>query len=385
MQSLTEWPREDFTEAEVQYLVENTSAFDTRMGVELIDDLSTMGVQDDLSNDLTAATVSRNNFAEIHGTATFSIDRELSWGNSIVRAYMEVTGPTSATATSRTTMRFYQGAYFVEPTEEDLSTDVSTFGVTGHDVLSILDDPVGDDYSIDQGALYLAVAEQILIDRGITRYHIDQSQANTTAVTPKVWISDERVTWLQVVNHCLAAVGYQGVWTDWNGAFQLREYITPSDRAPEWWLTADIRNTLLTNQRRRSRNFYNAPNRWVFYQSNMTELAPVDGNGRYEYVNQYRGETSVEARGGRTISKDPEGVDVADHAALVRYATRVIDADTLVPTKVTQEIAPFPLAWHMDRYLVTDPQLGVATQILGTGWTANLDGSNVPHDWTVVV
>jgi hypothetical protein len=384
VQPPTDGPRAGFTTAQVEYLIENASSYDVGMGLELLDGLDTMQVQDDLSDWLTAATVGRSNYATIHGSATFSLDTPLSWGNSIVRPYMTLTGPISSLATSLTTMKFYQGAYFVDAPEEDLAQDPPTWDVTGYDVLSILDDPIGDDFSIDKGVLYLAFAEQILIDRGITQYHIDQGQAAAVAASPKVWALDENPTWLEVVNYCLGAVGYQGIWTDWNGAFQLREYLSPTDRSPEWLLTADVANTLLTQRRKRSRDYYDAPNRWVFYQSNVTEEQPVDGDGRYEYVNQYVGETSVEARGGRTITRPPEGVDVADHASLVQYAKRVIDADILIPTKVSIDVAPLPLIWHMDRYSVSDPALGAAVEVLGASWTANLDGSDVTHEWSVL-
>jgi hypothetical protein len=384
MQPPTDGPRSGYTTAQVQYLIENASSFDTGMGLELLDGLSTMQIQADLSEWLTTGTVARNNYADLHATASFTLDTPLAWGNAIVRPYMTITGPTSATATTLTTMKFYLGAYYADGPVEDLSLDVSSFDVTGYDVLSILDDAIGDDYSIDTGVLYLAVAEQILIDRGVRNYHIDQGQANAVAASPKVWSLDENPTWLQAVNYCLTAVGYQGIWTDWNGAFQIREYRSPAERSPEWWLTADISNTLLTQRRKRTKDFYDAPNRWIFYQSNVTEDQPVDGNGRYEYTNQSNGDTSVDARGGRTITKPPEGVDVADHASLVAYAQRVIDADMRIPTKITIETAPLPLIWHMDRYTVSDPDIGAAANVLSTSWSMNLDGSDVTHDWTVV-
>lgn len=384
MQPPTDGPRAGHTVAEVVYLIENTPSFDTDMGMELLTGLDTMQIQEDISEWMTGGQVSRSNYSTIHGSASFTLERELSWGNSIVRPYITMTGPTSSTATALTTLKFYQGAYYVDGPEEDLSEERSSWDVTGYDVLSVLDDAVGDDYSIDKGIVYLALAEQILLDRGVTQYHIDQGQSSAVAASPKVWTMDDNVTWLEVVNYCLSAIGYQGIWTDWNGTFQLRVYETPTDRSPEWYFVSDIANTLLTQRRKRSRDFYNAPNRWVFYQSNVTEEQPVDGNGRFEYVNANVGDTSVEARGGRVITKSPEGVDVADHASLVAYGQRVIDADILVPTRIAIETAPLPLVWHMDRYAVSDPALGAATEVLGQSWTANLDGSDVQHEWSVL-
>ena len=384
MQPPTDGPRSAFTTAQVQYLIQNTSSFDIDFGLELMDGLDTMRVQDDLSDGMSAATVSRNNFATIHASATFTLSTPLSWGNSIVRPYMTITGTTSSLDTTLTTMRFYLGAFFVDSPQEDLSQVPPTYDATGYDILSILDDSIGDDYAVAAGEPYLARVEQILLGRGITQYHIDQDQGAAVLPAAKVYTIDQDPSWLQVINDLLAAIGYQGIWTDWNGTFQVRNYDAPANRSPEWTLTADVTNTLLTQRRQRTKDFYAAPNRWVFYQSNVTENQPVDGNGRFEFTNLTNGETSVEARGGRTITRPPEGVDVADHASLVAYAQSVINADTLIPTKISIDTAPLPLVWHMDRYVVTDPVLGAALQVLGMSWSIDLAGADVRHEWSVV-
>lgn len=383
MQPPTDGPRAGYTTEQVRYLIENTSSFDTDMGLQLID--MDLQVLEDISDIMSGCTIARNNFAAIHAIATMSLDDRLNWGNSIVRPYMTVTGPISSDATELTTMQFLQGAYFVDAPDEDMDDVPSTFDVTGYDILSILDDDIGDDYSIDKGVGYLDRVEAILLARGITQYVIDKDAAASVLPSPKVYLVDENPTWLGVVNDLLAAVGYQGIWTDQNGVFRCHTYTTPAERSPEWQFTANVANTLLTQRRTRTRDYYNAPNRWVFYWANHTEVPIVDGAGRYEYTNETVGDTSVEARGGRTITKPAEGVDVSDHASLVAYAQRVISADMQIPTKIRQETAPFPLAWHMDVYGIDDPALGAAAKMLGMSWSLNLDGSDMVHEWSEVV
>jgi hypothetical protein len=382
MQPPTDGPRAGFTAAQVAYLIENSPSFNTDMGLQLID--MDGNILDDFSEFMSECTVGRSNFATLHGTCTLSLDAALDWGNTIVRPYMTFTGPISSTATALTTMVFYLGAYFVDTPEEDMQAEPPTWDATGYDVLSILDDYIGDDYHVDTGVAYLARVEQILLERGVTRYVIDQDASARILASPKVYSLDENPTWLQVVNDLLAGVGYSGIWSDWNGALRCHAYTAPLFRPPEWYLTADVANTLLTQRRKRSRDFYDAPNRWVFYQSNVTETQPVDGNGRYEYINEDRGETSVEARGGRTITKTPEGVDVADQASLEAYAQRVIAADMQIPTKVSIDTAPFPLVWHFDKYAVSDPQLGAAVDVVGQSWSLNLNGSDMAHEWSIL-
>lgn len=384
MQPPTDGPRAGFTVAQVQYLIENTSSFDTDMGLEVLADDLTLTIEEDISDVVTAITVNRQNYANMHGSATFQIARPLNWGRSIVRPYMTFTGPTSSTATTLTTMRFYLGAYFADSPEEDLSESPVTYDVTGYDILSILDDPVGDAYSIDVGENYLVRIEEILVARGVSQYVIDQDAYDRVVTSAVVYTIDQNITWLGIVNDLLAAIGYQGIWSDWNGALHAHTYNTPSMRSPEWFFGSDISNTLLTQRRKKQHDYYDAPNRWVFYWTNNTEgPQPVDGAGRWEYVNNTIGETSVEARGGRIITKTL-GLDAADQAALVSAGQQVIDADMQIPTRIPMETAPFPLAWHFDRYVISDDTLGSALDILSSSWTLNLDGSDMQHEWQLI-
>jgi hypothetical protein len=383
VQAPNDGPRVGFTVAQVKYLIENTSSFDVTMGMELLD--QGLSIIDDISEDLRAASVSRNSYANMHASLTFTIDNQLSWGNSIVRPYMEMTGVTSATDTTLSTMRFYLGAYITDTPEEDMSLNVSSFDANGYDILSLLDDSIGDGYSVDAGELYLTRVELILQSRGFTKYVIDQDQAAAALTSAKTYTVDDNVTWLTVVNDLLAAVGYAGIWSDHNGYLRAQVYRSPTGRGPEWQMSDNPAVTLLTNRRTRQRDFYDAPNHWVFYRNSTTEgEQPTNDNGlRYEYTNQTGGETSVEARGGRVITK-VVGVDAVDATSLQAQAQRTIDADNLIPTTIKIETAPFPLAWHFDRIEVSDAGLGALVQVVATSWSLALDGSDMQWEWTVL-
>lgn len=383
MQAANDGPRAAFSVAQVKYLIENTSSFDVTNGLELLD--QGLNVLDDVSDDLRAASITRNSYANMHAALSFTIDNALSWGNAIVRPYMEITGVTATTDTFQSTMRFYLGAYVTDTPEEDMSLNVSSFDATGYDILSLLDDAIGDGYSVDAGELYLTRVESILQSRGFTKYIIDQDQAAAALASAKTYTVDDNVTWLTVVNDLLAAVGYAGIWSDHNGYLRAQVYRSPADRGPEWQMTDDPAVTLLTNRRTRHRDFYDAPNHWIFYRNSTTEgEQPSADNGfRYEYTNQYNGETSVEARGGRVITK-VLGVDAVDAASLQAQAQRTIDSDSLIPTIIKIETAPFPLAWHFDRIEVSDGGLGAQIQVVATSWTLALDGSDMQWEWSVI-
>ncbi len=141
---------------------------------------------------------------------------------------------------------------------------------------------------------------------------------------------------------------------------------------------------MLSPARSVDRDFFEAPNRWVFVrQNNVDDVSPIEGNGIYTYTNDYAGDTSVEARDGRIITK-VEYVDAADHEALVRQAQITIDADMRVATTVRVSTSPNPLHWHFDRLLIDDPDLGRWADVLGTQWTFPLDGGDMQHDWTIL-
>lgn len=381
MQPLTDGPRSGFTPVQVRYLIENSSSFDVDMGVELLTGLDLL-LDEDISPDVSEVSVSRNNLANLHATMSMSIARPLNWGRSLIRPYMTLTGQTSLTS-GLSSMRFYLGAYYTDTPEGDLSETPTKYDVTGYDVLSILDDAIGDAYSIDVGLSPLDTVETILINRGVTNYIIDPDARASVLSSPIVYTMEDNITWLRVVNDLLAAVGYAGVWSDWNGALRAHVYQSPSVRSPEWFMTSAVTNTLLTQRRRIQHDYYNAPNRWVFYRTNNTEgSAPVDGNGRWEYINQTNGETSVEARG-RTLTK-VEGIEATDQASLIRAGQAVIDADLSIPTTVPIETAPFPLAWHFDKLKVSDPVLGASIDVMATSWSLSLDGSDTQWEWTLL-
>lgn len=381
MQGLTDGVRSGFTTAQVRYLIANSASVNTAAGLELVD---MNGVLiEDISDSLETGTVSRDSYADIHGSASFELGQLLDWGTAIVRPYYLMTGPVSAAATSLTTMRFNLGAYFTETPEENLDEDPQTFSVIGHDVVSDLDDPVGDGYSVSAGVFVLDQCEAILQSRGWASYVIDDDARAKTVLSAQTWTIDDNVTWLGILNSLLSSIGYGGVWSDWNGALRLQRYIPMADRPPEWVFDVTDATGLMEQGRKRAKDYYNAPNRWVFYRGNATEQGqPENGAGRFEYINDTAGPTSVEARAGRIKTKTVT-VDAADQDGLEAAAWKTIDADISLPSTVTLPTAPFPLAWHLDKYQVDDPAIGPLSDVTGRSWSLPLDGSSMTHEWSV--
>lgn len=368
MQPPTADPRGGLTQQQVVDLIEATNAVTVSSGCELLD--QALNVLDDISDDLAAGgSVSRNSYDTLHGKARLAITRELDWGQAIVRPYMVLSdGATSA--------MFRLGAYFTNTPVSSAGENPKTFQVDGYDILHGLASPVGESYAIEAGRSYLEVVTQILDEQGFTAYDIDQSAAGVLAPTPRAWVLDNNITWLTLVNDMLASIGYQGVWSDWDGRLQLQPYTSPLERSPEWVYDATSERTTIGPDRTMTTDYFEAANRWVFYRNNnVDDVAPVEGNGIYTYVNQDQGPTSVTAR--NRVWSHVEGLDVADHDSLVLEAQRRIDVDLRLKTTFSMTTFPIPLQWHFDRGSLIDPDLTPTVEVMATSWSLPLDGGDM--------
>lgn len=374
MQPLTAEPRETLTGDAVTALIRDTAAVTVSAGCELLD--MSLNVLRDLTDVFAGGTVGRESYATLHGGADLDLEAALDWGTAILRPYLVMRSPA-------TTARFNLGAYFtLRPAQA--SVDRAVWAVQCVDILDALNDPVGEAYSIPAGTSYLGAVEGILADRGYTRYVIDYAETAKTLPAAQTWALDADRTWLNVVNDLLGAIGYQGVWSDWDGRLRVQPYVSPADRAPEWTYDVKLETSMFTDERQVESDLYRAPNRWVFWRANNVDgPAPVEGDGQFTFLNAADGPTSVRARGGRVITK-PVPLDVADHASLLAAAQVTIDADLRLTRRMTTQAWPNPLHWHFDRVQVDDPALGPNTQAVVTKWTLYLDGSDMTQELAVL-
>jgi hypothetical protein len=377
MQPKVEPARAGLTEAQIISLLQDSPALQLSAGMELMD--LGLNVLDDISDDLAGGSVSRNSYADLHATAQFRITRVLDWGAALVRPYIIV-------ANSTISARFNLGTYHTNTPAYSMAESPPTFDVSGYDILFRLAQPVGDSYSINAGDSYLAVVEGILLQVGYTQYIIDQSSAAVVAPSARSWIFSDDNTWLTVVNDLLASIGYAGIWSDWDGRLRCEPYILPQNRLVEWVYTDDAFTTMMSPNREVQFDFFEAPNRWVTYRTNGTDdVAPVEGAGIYTYINQSVGITSVDARGGLTVSR-VTGVDAADQASLVAQAQQMIQADMDIPTLMTVETSPNPLHWHFDRLYVSSNGVAGVADMQCTEWTLQLppDISDMAQTWRTI-
>src|SRR6476469_6362776 len=366
--------RGGYTDAQITSLIRDSGSVEISAGLDLID--LSLTVLDDLTGDFLGGSVTRANYATLHGTADLNISRDLDWGTALVRPYMNMTDGV-------TTARFNLGVYLTSSPRTDAVEIPVTHSVTAYDILHWLNTPVGEAYTVESGKGYLAAVDTILIAEGILAYQIDHTQAAAVLPASRSWAFDDKTTWLNIVNDLLSGIGYQGIWSDWDGRLRVQPYLVPRDRKVEWLYDAGS-DTSMLGRRAIIRDWFDVPNRWVYFSNaDPGGSAPIDGAGLYVYVNQYIGPTSVAARG-RVISAKPEQIDSVDQNALIAAATQRIDADMRLKTTFEVESFPNPLHWHFDRLAVSDPSLGPISDVLGVRWTLPLNGSNMQHEWSLL-
>lgn len=374
MQPPTDGPRAALTQAQVVTLIENSPALLVNGGLELVD--LAMNPVLDISDDLVDGTVTRESFNTLHGTASLELARDLDWANAIVRPYVTLTdGTTSA--------RFNLGGYLANVPRTRYGKTPNTQTVQGVDILHWLNTTVGEAYVVVTGTSYLAAVETILIGRGILAYTIDQTKTAVTLPSNRVWPLDEQTTWLRIVNDLLAAVGYAGIWSDWDGRLRCVPYENPRDRAAEWVYDDGKYTAMMLPTGEIERDFFDVPNQWVAVRSNNIDgPAPIEGNGVYTYVNARTGPTSVEARGGMVRTRFLS-VEAADQPSLVARTSAVVDADIITTTAIETQTAPNPLHWHFDRLYVANSDLPLM-DVLSTRWSLPLTGGLMSHRWTAL-
>ncbi len=363
------------TAAQVTSLIRDTDALKISTGLELLD--VTLTVLADLTDWFNGGTVERDSYATLHGTASLTVSQDLDWGTAILRPYMVLSDFT-------TSVRFNLGAYLASSPEAVIGESPPTHTVSGFDILLWLSTPVGEAYTVGAGTGYLAAVEAIMLAQGIVAYRIDQARWDATLTSSRTWVLNSQTTWLMIINDLLQAIGYRGIYSDWDGILRVEPYLNPSDRPSEWVYDAEAGTSMLDTHRVAVRDFFNAPNRWVFFTSpDPAGEQPMEGDGIYTFVNDRLGPTSVAARG-RTITAVPQQVDAVDQPALVALAQASIDADLRLMTTYQIPTAPNPLHWHFDRITVNDSMLGPLSDILVTKWSLPLNGGNMSQEWSLL-
>jgi len=373
MQPLTASPRGAWTAAQVTALLVAPD-LQVDFGVELLD--ADLTVIEDISADVSGGAVSRDNLADVHGTVELTISRELAWGRDRVRPYMVQSSATAGV----TGCRFNQGVFLLTTPDRPLDQLPVTYSVTGYDQLHLLQDNIGDSYSVASGVNVLAAVTAVLTAAGITApILLDTSASAKTLAKTRTWpqTSSESPTWIEVANKLLSSIGYRGLWCDWNGAFRSEPYVAPASRPSEWTFdVGDLRVGIVAANRSVSADVWGVPNWWRFIRNQDT--TPVEGSGRYTTENLSTGPSS-QASVGRIVRAPVTYLDATSQADLVTQGDKVKAAAMSVPEIITARLSPFPIAWHFDRCTYSDAALGTDRQAQCRSWSLPLTGEDMDY------
>lgn len=363
MQGLTDSPRGALTAAQVTALLTGNT-LTVSAGLELLDGSNNL-IQD-VSDDLAGGTISRDNYADVHGSCNLQIARSLVWGKDRVRPYMTLSG-------AGVTARFNLGVYVLTTPDTKRGETPITYDVFGYDLLYLLQDGPGDTYVVTAGTTYLTAVQAVVTASGVgAAVYLDGTKQTTAVPVDMVWALDGQgaPSWLEIINDLLAAIGYIGIWADQNGALRSGPYAAPANRASEWLFdTSNAATNIVGQDRTLSEDVWAAPNRWRFVRTDMA-TQPTEGAGLYTVNNVHDGPASQDSLG--RIRTKVVYLDAADQASLVAQGDKIVAEDRQVTRTFSISIDPLPILGHRDVVTLTDA--GDTDKIEVASWELRLDG-----------
>lgn len=365
MQVLTAAPRSSLTDAQVRSLLSGASV-QVSAGLELLN--SSNAFVSDISDALVSGEISRQNFADVHGSCRLVVAQELAWGRDRVRPYMMLSN-------NGISARFNLGVFVLTTPDSMRGESPASFTVSGFDLLHLLQSGPGDTYVATSGTTYFAAVSAALSAAGLgIPLLMDGAAQAATLPATMVWALTETspATWLSIVNDLLTAISYQNLWIDQDGNARSGPNTNPAHKPVEWIFdTSDSSTDIVGEQRSLNSDVWAAKNWWRFVRKSMT-AQPVEGAGIYTVSNLANGRTSVAALG-RTVKAPVQYLDAADQAALVAQGDQIVAKAQAVSRKFTIAVDPFPAAGHFDVVQFTDD--GDSDKCQVTSWTLPLDGS----------
>lgn len=387
MQALNAAPRTGLSQTGILDLLQTGKNLRVGYGARRLD--KNLVVQEDLSPWMSAgSSIKSDSTASIHRTCTLKLDstNPITYGTDFVQPWMDLTNPDTGF-----TARFYLGVYTLATPTYDNSKLPSVLDVTGYDLLYYLNDVIGDSIQIASGANPIDQATSLILAAfpGATINAVPTTATLSSALTFPFDSSNSSTTYLEVINTLLAACGYQPLWVDWNGAFQLVPYVTPTTTNAEWTFDVQAADNIVAEQRSSSQDLFNVPNKWIFIMENLS-AAPVEGTTQFTYVDTSLNNPSSFPNRGR-IKRKIEFVAAADYPSLVTFGQSVIAQDITPAEQFDVSTSPFPIAWQYDQILYIDsnlapipPALQRVRRVQALTWELPLDGGDMTWTWQTV-
>lgn len=427
MQTLTAYPRASIPAQTTTALLQGTNDVKVTTGIELV--LATKSVQPydpaAILSDWTeilvpdGSSVAYDNTAKIPNTATLVLDpavwellgnasllpdyepaggvdatvRRIYWGNprARVRPFMELSAPGLPTA------RFHLGVYVLATPQATMDTATPLYTVTCYDQISMFDVPLTQSITYPPGTVPFLAAQALIqqfdtVNGATAHINAIAGNVNASLSAPLSWSIDSGATYLDVINELLATIGYNALWSDWDGTLVLSPFQDPRTQLPDWVLDmTDPINNIVALDGSWQPDIYQVPNTWLFIQNNLI-VPPVEGAGQYTFTNQSSGPSSIDKQLGRVLLSY-HALDAANQTDLMAQGNQIVVNETLPAETFTINTSPFPLAWHKDvikfvsdtvelNYFAADSSGDLRSrQCYVASWSLPLNGSNM--SWTM--
>jgi hypothetical protein len=347
----------------------------------------------DISPNLVSWDVEYDCTSTVQGTGTFVVAQELQGGWQRVRPYQLLSGA------GLKNVRWDLGVYLLTTPELELSQKPGTYTIDGSSLIYLLQNQIGDTYTVTAGTSYLRAVSAVIQAAGVTgaQILIDQTKAGLQVPNDLVWAltgdtgsayggsgGGSTTAYLDVANQLLAAIAYIPLWADWEGNYRSSPYIPPSDLASEFTFDlTQLKGVMVSDPRQWTNELWQAFNWWRYLNSNVT--GAVEGAGQYTYINESSGPSSVSA-----VKREVRNVVTVaspDQPTLAGVATQAIAQALQATSSLAVKVSPFPAAGNFDMFTYKDAAMPDGQNdvlVQSQGWSISSDGSDGSQTWEVV-
>lgn len=370
MQSLTGTPRDGLTKEQVRGVL-TAAVVRYQYGVDLVD--ASGAVVRPVA--VSACKVGVDGSAKVPGTMTATLGYRPA-ATDLLRPWISMTA-------SGVTARWVLGVYLPETPEVTYGRTPTTWTVTGYDFLSALNRPIPETRKIAAGDVVFDAVDALLSDVGFTPEVLkDSTRADATAVAPRTWPADGRITWLQVLDELMTSISYRAAWMDWRGRLRLDRFVSAIDRDPEYEFVVGAPDGIVADTPKVTADVYGQPNRWGF-ALDAGSGDPVEGSTLYIYDNTARGPSSQRALG-RINTAPTVTLDAVNFDDLVVQGDAIVDRQIRATETIELTSRRFPPLW-LDNTATFDFGPVGRRKIVSRHWDMDLDGvGGMSSTWETV-
>lgn len=333
----------------------------------------------------------------IRSTAVLVTNREVDWFNHKVKLTMHITDNETGE-----TRHGHLGVYIVETIQNSLDRNDEHITCQAYDLFSVMDTPIGFNYTIDENTTYPNAIRKVLDDMA-SWYGNQEAQPvseydppigvpysvsyGSSAIPPfiigsRVWLTSQSYTWLSVIETLAKEAGYRKPWINRDGIFVIDE---AKDFSPNIVLPSGDYE-VIDPEIDEVKDAWSQPNQWIMIAQTADPDVPLpSGNDTittYVRTNKHVSESigSYSERGRRLVRSVQSWATVAKTQTELddkfeRQARRIIEEEIQGGHRIKFKMVPNPGFWHND--IIQLPDVTGSDKWLVQKWSINFNGDNM--------